>query len=303
MRVIKYILVVVASLAALASPAIARAGDPDAEAIGRILGLEPATAAGGAVQVRWPRRDVPVRVDRMRVAPSMGLESWASFRSNGDDLGSATLVSDAVVFSDEINPAIDAALASGLKVQGIRERFVYDEPRVHVVRLAGDGTVVGLATAVKNVWDAVKRVRGRRMAPAESFPGFLPRQGSLDTAGLSRIVGGPGSADGAYYVITLSSVRALRGPAADGRGESSWAGFSGADAFAVVDGELVMAGAQVQPVLRALRAAGLSVTSLGTHSTADRATTYFVHFRGEGRAADLARGVRSAIAAWRMAGL
>jgi hypothetical protein len=78
------------------------------------------------------------------------------------------------------------------------------------------------------------------------------------------------------------------------RGISTWAAFSGTDDRAAVSGDFVMAAGEVQRVLRALRAGGLSIVALHHHMVGEEPPLYFAHFWGKGPAAELARAVQGA---------
>ena len=78
-------------------------------------------------------------------------------------------------------------------------------------------------------------------------------------------------------------------------GLTTWAAFSGSDELAAVDGDFIMTGDEVQPVLRALRKANVHVVALHNHMTGEQPTYYFTHFWAKGSAAELARGIRSAL--------
>jgi hypothetical protein len=77
-------------------------------------------------------------------------------------------------------------------------------------------------------------------------------------------------------------------------GLNTWAAFAGSDSEAVVAGDVAMLAAEVTPVLKALRAAGLSVVALHHHMTTGT-PVFFVHYWGRGEAATLARAVRAAL--------
>src|SRR4029453_11716881 len=78
-------------------------------------------------------------------------------------------------------------------------------------------------------------------------------------------------------------------------GLTTWAAFSGSDARASVDGDFIMTAGEVQPVIRALRRAGIQVVALHNHMLDDEPRFFFLHYWGVGSATDLARGVRSAL--------
>ena len=48
-------------------------------------------------------------------------------------------------------------------------------------------------------------------------------------------------------------------------GLTTWAAFAGTDDSAVVDGDFAMTANEVQPVLKALRAAGINIVALHNH--------------------------------------
>ena len=56
-----------------------------------------------------------------------------------------------------------------------------------------------------------------------------------------------------------------------------------------------MTAAEVQPVLRALRKAGIHVVALHNHMVGERPPFYFTHFWGKGSTKSLAEGLKSAL--------
>lgn len=78
-------------------------------------------------------------------------------------------------------------------------------------------------------------------------------------------------------------------------GVNTWAAFAGTEEQAVVDGDFAMYEAELQPVLKALRKAGISVVAIHNHMTGEQPRVLFLHYWGAGRAGELARGLRSAL--------
>jgi hypothetical protein len=78
-------------------------------------------------------------------------------------------------------------------------------------------------------------------------------------------------------------------------GLTTWAAFGGSDDLAAVDGDFIMTAAEVQPVLRALRTAGIHVVALHNHMAGEEPAFYFTHFWGKGKAANLAGSLRMAL--------
>jgi hypothetical protein len=63
-----------------------------------------------------------------------------------------------------------------------------------------------------------------------------------------------------------------------------------------------MTAKEVQPVLRALRKAGIHIVALHNHMVGEQPAFYFTHFWGKGRAEGLAKGIKSALDAQARAG-
>src|SRR6478672_7359396 len=115
-----------------------------------------ATIKDGVVRIEWPRDDVAVRVDRLQLKPFAGLGSWAAFTAAPHG---AMMMGDTVVFQDEVTPALDAALASGLEVTALHNHFFFDEPKVYFMHIGGMGDAKTLAAGVKKVYDKIAEIR------------------------------------------------------------------------------------------------------------------------------------------------
>src|SRR6185437_15512543 len=141
-------------------------------------------APDGVVRIGWPRTDVAVKVDGMPLKPFAGLGTWAAFTATRHG---AMVMGDTVVFEDEVTPAMDAAFAGGLEVTGLHNHFFFDEPKVYFMHIGGMGEPEQLATSVKGVWDAIKKVRSGQKTPTRGFAGDVPSGGTLDAASIERV--------------------------------------------------------------------------------------------------------------------
>ena len=141
----------------------------------------------GVYKITFPRNDVKVVVDGWTMPPFMGLGTWAAFTQTKDG---AMVMGDTVLFEDEVNAAMSAALDNGLNVTALHNHFFFDHPKVYFMHIEGEGTVDKLAAAVRKVYDAAKQIRAANPTPKESFGAApLPEKSSITAAPLNEIFG------------------------------------------------------------------------------------------------------------------
>lgn len=289
----RFHVLVAAMLLGCALPTLA-AGQLDSKAIGAASGATAAATPDGVVKIGWSRTDVAVTVDGMKLPPAAGLGSWAAFSPMAD--GGAMVMGDTVVFQDEVDAAMDAAFAHGLTVTALHNHFFYDTPKVYFMHIGGEGNPETLATGVKAVWTAIRAVRSAHPQPAAEFAGMTPIAGHINADALGKIVGQPAVAMPGVAKITIGRTGSMQSMQVGGSmGLTTWAAFSGSDGAAAMDGDFIMAAAEVQPVLHALRKAGIHVVALHNHMMDVQPDLYFTHFWGKGAATELARGFRAAL--------
>jgi Domain of Unknown Function (DUF1259) len=264
----------------------------DADRIAAAAGTK-ATTKDGVVRIAWARDDVPVKVDGMPLPPFAGLGTWAAFTPAPHG---ALVMGDTVVFQDEVTPAMDAAFEHGLEVTALHNHFFYDEPKVYFMHIGGHGDPEKLAAAVKDVWDAIKRVRQDHALPETRFPGDAPREGKLDAEAVEKILGHKGETQKGVVKVTVGREGSMHGVKVGGAmGLTTWAAFSGSDDLAAVDGDFIMTAEEVQPVLRALRKADIHIVALHNHMVGEQPAFYFTHFWGKGSPEQLAKGLKAAL--------
>jgi hypothetical protein len=272
----------------------------DADRIGQAAGTKAITTPDGIVRISWARNDVAVRVDGMALKPFAGLGSWAAITATEHG---AMVMGDTVVFQDEVTPAMDAAFAGGLEVSALHNHFFYDEPKVYFMHVGGEGDPEKLARAVKEVWDAIKKVRAQHAEPATHFAGDVPKPGKIDANVIAKALGQKTHTQDGIVKVTIGRDGTMHGAKIGGSmGLTTWAAFSGSDELAAVDGDFIMTAAEVQPVLKALRKANIHVVALHNHMIGEQPAFYFTHFWGKGSIRELADGVRSALEAQQKAG-
>jgi hypothetical protein len=245
-------------------------------------------------KVTFPRNDLKVTIDGWAMHPFLGLTSWAAFTSHG---GHVMVMGDLTLAEDEVNPVMSVALDNGLEVTALHNHFFFDSPKTMFMHIGGTGELEQLAGAVRKAIDKVREIRAANPVPVSSFSGSAIAEKSSITPGpIEEILGVKGQAQGGMYKVSIGREAKAHGqPVGNQMGVNTWAAFAGSDDNAVVDGDFAMLADELQPVLRALRGAGTNIVAIHNHMTHEEPTYYFLHYWGKGKAADLARGVKSAL--------
>jgi hypothetical protein len=201
------------------------------------------------------------------------------------------VMGDMVLTEDQVNPVMSIALDNGLEVTALHNHFLGESPRVMFMHIGGSGTVERLAEAVGKVLAGIKQ-------PGAPLPNTAidPAQSQLDTGKIATILGHPGDLTAGVYKVTIGRTATMHGHAIGSTmGVNTWAAFSGTNDQAVVDGDFAMMESELQPVLKALRHAGVQIVAIHQHMTGEEPRIMFLHYWGIGRAEDLARGLRTAL--------
>jgi rhodanese-related sulfurtransferase len=267
----------------------------DTNRIEQITGLKGAwNAAEGVFKVSQPRNDVAVKVDEWKMPPFMGLTSWASFLAGKKT--DSMVMGDFVLFEDEVNPVMSAALEAGLQVTALHNHFFHAEPQVYFMHIGGEGTAEKLAGGVKAALAKVKEIRAANAQPAKSFGGDIPEKNAISAAQLAEaFTAKPQEKDGMVKFVFGRVARMDCGcDVGKEMGVNTWASFGGTDDNAVVDGDFACQENELQPVLKSLRGAGINIVAIHHHMIQETPRYVFLHYWGRGKAADLAKGIKLA---------
>ncbi|HEU5237948.1 MAG TPA: DUF1259 domain-containing protein [Pyrinomonadaceae bacterium] len=247
----------------------------------------------GVYKVTFPRNDVKVVVDGWTMPPFMGLGTWAAFTSTQNG---AMVMGDTVLFEDEVNAAMSAALDNGLNVTALHNHFFFDQPKVYFMHIEGEGGVDQLAGAVRKVYDKIKEVRAASAQPKESFgANALPDKNSISADPLNQIFAMKGEENNGMVKFSIGRPATMHGVKIDNTmGVNTWAAFAGSDDNAVVDGDFAVTEDELQAVLKSLVKQKISIVAIHQHMTHEQPRMMFFHYWGRGRAKELAENIKSA---------
>src|ERR1700751_5512103 len=270
-------------------------GSLDTPKIDQITGLKgKMNEKEGVYKVTLPRRDVRVVVDGWTMPPFMGLGTWAAFTKGAQT--EAMVMGDTVLFEDEVNAAMSAALDNGLSVTALHNHFFFDQPKVYFMHIEGEGTVDKLAGAVRKVYDTIKQTRAANPQPKDSFGASpLPAKNSISAAPLNGIFGTQGDSKDGMVKFTFGRPAKMHGVTlGNDMGVNTWAAFAGSDDNAVVDGDFAVTEDELQPTARSLLKEKINIVAIHQHMTHEQPRMMFFHYGGRGRAKDLAQAIKGA---------
>jgi len=246
------------------------------------------------LKVNIPRNDLHMKIADYSVPTPFGFGGW--FAMTKGDGGEDVVIGDLVLTQDEVNPVMSALLDHGLEVTALHNHFFWDEPRVFFMHIHGHGKALDLANQLKPAIDLIGQHKPAETGQASKA---APKQTTLDTDQIAKIVGHAGEQTGAVYKITIGrgdlDVKE-RGATINARmGLNTWAAFVGTNDDAAVAGDIAMLESEVQPTLKVLREHGLDVVAIHHHMINSQPVIIFLHYWGRGPGAKLATGFKAAL--------
>lgn len=206
--------------------------------------------------------------------------------------GRAIVNGDLSLKPSEIQPAIDAMLARGLKIQAEHQHLYDIEPMMWFVHFRGVGKPIVLARKVEAA------IRTTSTPQPQSSPAHPTT--SLPGKRLAKILGGDASVgdNGVVTIdvdrrdkVTLGGVRIK--PELNIATNVQFEPKAGGGAVAVAD--IAMTAGEINPVLKVLRGHHWESGCLYNQETAEHPQLYFDHFFKTGDPVSLARQIRRAL--------
>lgn len=254
-------------------------------------------------KVTWPRGEVKVEVDGWTMPPFMGLGTWAAFTQGSNT--EVMMMGDTVLFEDEVNSAMSAALDNGLSVTALHNHFLFDHPKVYFMHIEGQGKAEELATAVRKVYDKIRAVRSADPQPKDSFGArSLPDKNSISPEPLNKVFRLTGEVNNGMVKFSLGHPATMHGIQIDNAmGVNTWMAFAGSDDNALVDGDFAVTEDQLQSALKAMRVGGINIVAIHSHMTNEQPRILFFHYWGRGPAKKLAETIQGALLAAGLSGV
>jgi hypothetical protein len=268
------------------STSFAVAQSPQWDAVAKELGRG-GKETNGVYKVTFPRTDLKIYVGPIIVDANTALTSWAAFRMEGNE---AVADGDLVVVPREMDSVMSALLNGGLEVTALHNHLINESPQVMYVHFFGRGDAAKLAAAVKDALKKTSTPGGKGRIPI-SPP--IPEAKKIE-----EILGKPPSS--ATGTLTFSfprehdiAMHQQKLPPA--MGMATAINIQLANTGVAAAGDFVLKEDEVQPVVKAMRANGVTVTAIHNHLMDEQPRMVFVHFWMDGPAEKVATALRKAL--------
>ncbi len=256
------------------------------QAMGRTGALQP----GDVYKFGLPRGDLTVAIDRIRLKPALALGSWVAFKATSSG---AVAMGDLVLRDDEIAPVMARLAEGGIEVTALHHHVLHETPRVYYMHVHGTGDAVKLAQVVRAA------IGLTRTPPPAGAAAPAAGPSGIDTARIAQALGHAGKVNGGVYQVSVARPDTIRDeglvipPAMGVATALNFQPTGGGNA--AITGDFVLRAAEVNPVLRALRAHGIEVTAVHNHMLDEEPRLFFMHFWAVGDGVRLAEGLRAAL--------
>jgi len=267
------------------------AQETDWQQVDAILGRKPAVSAD-VHRYGFPRTDLSVTLDGVAIKPALALGGWVAFKPTH---GGAMIMGDLVLLETEINPVMAKLIEGGLQITAVHNHLLRANPATFYMHVGGHGDPAKMANVLRDALSASKTPLSTSSAAAP------PPAIDLDTAQLDQTIGAKGQPNGGVYQFAVPR----RDPVSESQMPIAPAGPMGlatavnfqptGGGKAAITGDFVLAGNEVNPVIRALRSNGIEVTAVHSHMLDEQPRLFFLHFWANDEAAKLARGIRAAL--------
>lgn len=235
-----------------------------------------------------PRDDLTIQMSGMQLTGNRGLSSSIFFKKTDDQ---ASVRGDLVLLPDQVNPVLSVALMNGLKVTSLNNPYLWDSPRIMVMRITGEGDALQLASAIGKILTKIKAtVNGGGGFPVGNL--YSPTT-TLNGHRIDVLLGVKGQFINDVYEVQFSSIKKADAELNKTMAANSWATFAGSENEAIVNGAIVIHESELQQALVTLRKAQFYILAIYHHPLDDDASLVSITFEGVGNIQVLAKALRS----------
>jgi len=256
-------------------------------AIGRPGQMQP----GGVIKFGLPRKDLHITLEGVEIKPTLALGSWLAFERDGT---AAMVMGDLVLTENEVQPVLLKLQESGIQSAAIHNHLIGESPRVLYMHIASHGDPAQMAKAIHDALALTKTP-----APDAGTPSAPAADLGFDQKLVEQALGHSGKVNGGVLQIAVPRSETIHDSGMvvpPSMGVATALNFQPTgNGKAAITGDFVLLPAEVNPVIKALRQNGISVTALHSHMLTEEPRLFFMHFWANDNAIALAKGLRAAL--------
>src|SRR5262245_18628418 len=244
----------------------------------------------GAHRFAMPRTDLKVMVDGVELKAGFALGSWAAFQMMGNH---SDVMGDLVLTDSEVGPVMAKLVDSGIEITALHNHLLNESPHIMYMHIHGQGDAAKLAASLRDALALSKT------PPAGPPPAGPPPDLGFDTKQLDTILGQAGRNNNGVYQYSVGRAEKITDggmTVPNSMGVATAINFQPAgQGKAAITGDFVMIGKEVNPVIKALRQNGVTITALHSHMLDEQPRLFFMHFWANDDALKLGKGLRAAL--------
>jgi len=257
------------------------------DGIAKAIGKE-GDLTGDMYKVSFPRSDLMVKAGDVVIKPALALVNWAAFIKSDSN---AITYGDLVLLDDEINPVISKLEDGGIELSALHNHLLHENPRVMYIHFVGRGDEVEMAKVIRQALAVTKTPLGSTPAGPETKPNLAKE--------IEEIIGYQGSMGGGVLHINVPRndihVAAMGAAIPGYMGMNTPLNFQLEGDNAAINGDFILRPAEVNAVIKVLRANGIEIASVHNHMLDEEPRLIFMHFWAYDKAVDLAKGLKVAL--------
>jgi hypothetical protein len=224
-----------------------------------IFGRAGAAQAGDVMRYGFPRSDLSVTANGVKLKPAFALGSWVAFK-RGE--GHAMAMGDLVLAESEVAPVMKELQTGGVMQTALHNHILGESPRVMYMHIEAHGDERAIASTIRRALSLTKTPLGA--ATQTASPPL-----DLDTAAIAAALGYHGRTTGGVYQVSVPRAEqitenGMEVPASMGLATAINFQSTG-NGNAAITGDFVMIADEVNKVIRALQSSGIQSTALHSH--------------------------------------
>jgi len=258
----------------------------DSTALNNVFGKK-GNITGNVYKIAFPRSDLKVKVGDFEVAPGLALGTWVGIDIMGSD---AMMMGDLVLLDSEVPQVINKLMEEHLEITAIHNHLINETPAIKYIHYQGHGAPTQLAQAIKAVLEVT--------ATPLTSPAQQATAQNTNWSKVTAILGTTGKQNGKLLQYAfprnekLSESNMEMPPA---MGMATAINFQMDGSRAAITGDFVLLADEVNPVVKALIANGITPTAIHSHMLHDEPRLFMMHFWAVDIPEKLAMGLKAAL--------